>query len=747
MNSTLVREMGWYLSVLLRMTLVLFLSLATPASADLLEEIIVTAEKREENLQDVSVSVTAFSSETLKDIGLTNTNDIGQYIPGVEVAAPSGNQQFKAFIRGSGAVDFSANTQTTIGVYVDEVYMHNSFMHTMQTFDLERIEVLRGPQGTLYGRNATGGAFNYITAKPTDSSSGYVEAGFGNFGSILFETALSGPISENLSGRIAMTHNEDDGWMKGRTSAGGVIDGDLNATKFYSWRSMLEWSPSDDFSALLTMNGSQDKSDAFSYGHAGAVDPITFGGCDATLSDDCIDFFYYQDPDGQEERGDPTIGDFDMHEQVDYETVGASIRLDWQFDNFSIVSISAYNDFQRYHPGEEDGSPYEQSHNWYFHETDGWSQEVRAASNTDSDFEWLVGVYFGEDDLNAINKYSYFQFITDQVFDQEQESKAVYANLGYRVSDRVKLTFGVRYTEDKVSLSHKSDAYDPPYPIGYGYGNFPLDTGTSGANTYDDLGWKLGLDYTPEEDLLFYVSVGTGYKSGGINVGFGDPAEFNIYDEETMLAYEAGAKTRFFDGKAQLNFSAYYYDYEDLQIFDQFIGPYGSLFAIGNAPSADYHGFELEFVGKPLSELEIMLAVSRLSAEFNELDRPITGEDLTGNSNVYSPPWKFLGLIKYVTPTPSLGSGSLSASLNWSWTDELFHSIDNTNAARKKQHWLLGGRIAWLSADEKTELALWGSNLTDEYFRVQSFDFSVAGWWTLVPNRPRSFGVEASYRW
>ena len=125
MNSTLVREMGWYHSVLVRTTLVLFLGLATPASADLLEEIIVTAEKREENLQDVSVSVTAFSSETLKDIGLTNTNDIGQYIPGVEVAAPSGNQQFKAFIRGSGAVDFSANTQTTIGVYVDEVYMHN----------------------------------------------------------------------------------------------------------------------------------------------------------------------------------------------------------------------------------------------------------------------------------------------------------------------------------------------------------------------------------------------------------------------------------------------------------------------------------------------------------------------------------------------------------------------------------------------------------------------------------------------
>lgn len=162
----------------------LVLIFSQPAPAALLEEVIVTAKKREESLQDVSISVTAFSRDVLRDIGLSNSNDLGQYVPGVIIAPPSGNQQAKSFIRGSGAVDFAANTQTTVGVYVDEVYLHNTFMHTMQTFDLERIEVLRGPQGTLYGRNATGGAINYITAKPTREFSGYTKAGYGSYDAV-----------------------------------------------------------------------------------------------------------------------------------------------------------------------------------------------------------------------------------------------------------------------------------------------------------------------------------------------------------------------------------------------------------------------------------------------------------------------------------------------------------------------------------------------------------------------------------
>ena len=738
-------------------SLVLAVLLApAPATADLLEEVIVTAKKREESLQDVSVSVTAFSRDVLRDIGLTNSNDLGQYIPGVIIAAPSGNQQAKSFIRGSGAVDFAANTQTTVGVYVDEVYLHNTFMHTMQTFDLERIEVLRGPQGTLYGRNATGGAINYITAKPTEEFSGYVKGGYGNYDAVQFEGAVSGAITDTLAGRIAGTYSNGGGWMQGRTDLPGTVGGDdFNAVDFYSWRGMLEWTPQDNVRVLWSVNGSQDRSDAYSYQHAGVAVPgtyefdfltfaETFDLCDATLSDDCVNFFGYKDPDGVEERGDPTAGDFDMHAEADFETIGTTMRLEWDLENFTVTSITAYNKFQRYLPGEEDGSPYLLTHNFYRHATDGWSQELRATSTSDGPIDWLLGFYYAEDELDSYNEYQFRTFgSTFQWFDQNQEAVAVFANAGYQLSEQLKFSAGLRYTRDEVDLRHRSTHPDylPPYA------QVPFDPGSSGARTYEDVSWKVGIDFTPNEDWLVYASVGTGYKSGGVNTGFGDPLEFNVYDEETLLAVEGGFKSTLWDGRARLNVSAFYYDYEDLQVFDQTQGAFGPVFVIGNAPKADYYGGEVEFLVNPVERLELLFGLSHLDTEFGTFGRPITGEDLTGNSNVYSPEWKFTGLARYEQPTPALMDGKIAVSFNWSWTDESFHSIENRSDVRAKSHWLAGTRISWFSADESLELAFWGKNLSNTAYRVQTFDFRNSGWHTLVPNAPRMVGGEVVYSW
>ena len=732
-------------------SIVSILFIPLPASADFLEEVIVTAKKREESLQEVSVAVTAFSQKMMRDIGLANTNDLGELLPAVEISAPSGNQQAKIVIRGSGAVDFAANTQTTVGVYVDEVYLHNAFMNTMQTFDLERIEVLRGPQGTLYGRNATGGAVNFITAKPTDEFSGYAKAGYGNYDAVQVEGAVSGGITDTLAGRIAATYSGGGGWMEGRTTIPGTVGGDdFNENDFYSWRGMLEWTPQENIRALWTINGSQDKSDAYSYQHAGVVD-ATFAPCDATVRDDCIDFFFYQDPDGQEERGDPTKGDFDLHAEADYESLGTNLRVDWDLENFMVTSITAYSKFQRFTPGEEDGSPNLLSHNFYRHDTDMWSQELRLTSTTDGPLDWIVGFYYAEDNLDANNEYIFFGFETFQTFDQKQESIAVFANVGYQINEQFKISAGLRYTEDDISLNHRSDAFDPPFPVGFGSGANAIpgtfDPGTSAANSYDDVGWKIGIDWTPNEDWLVYATVGTGYKSGGINVGFGSPAEFNIYDEETLLAVEGGFKSTLWDGRARLNVSAFYYDYEDLQIFDQTTGAFGLALFIGNAPQADYAGVEVEFLVNPVEGLDLMFNVNHLSTEFKNLVRPVTGEDLSGNSNVYAPDWKFTGVARYEWATPGFMDGKMAASLNWSWRDETFHSIENRSDVRSKARWLAGGRLSWFSADENIEVALWGKNLSDTVYRKQTFDFSTSGWLTLVGNTPRTFGGEVVYSW
>ena len=185
---------------------------------------------------------------------------------------------------------------------------------------------------------------------------------------------------------------------------------DVNATDFYSWRAKLEWTPQENLSFLWSVSGSQDRSDSFSYQHVGAADPVTFGRCDGTVRDDCIDFTGYRDPDGFEERGDPTAGDFDLIDEVDNESLGTSLRVEWGLGNMELTSISSWTKYSRNYAGDDDASPFNLSHNFYDHEVDGWSQELRLASNTDGPWDWLIGVYFSADDLDADNTYLFNTF-------------------------------------------------------------------------------------------------------------------------------------------------------------------------------------------------------------------------------------------------------------------------------------------------------------------------------------------------
>lgn len=728
-----------------------FLIFVVPVNvfADILEEVIVTAKKREESLQDVSISITAFSGEEIKNRNLITSNELGQYLPGVQVEAASGNQFAKTIIRGSGSVDFAGNSNTTVGVYTDEVYMSSIFAHTLVPFDMQRVEVLRGPQGTLYGRNATAGAINYITNKPEQEFHGYGTVGYGNYDAVRFEGAVTGGVTENLSLRVAGTYQNDDGWMEGRSTIPGTVGGTFNDTDQYYWRGMALWTPQENIEILFNVHGSQDHSSGFQYQQVGTVDPNTYAtDCDATVRDDCINFDGYRDPDGIEERGDPTAGDFDLFGPSDLETLGGYIRIDWDFHAFRATSITAYDKFQRAMTGDDDGGPSAVSHNIYRHETRTFSEEVRLTSTSEGPWEWIVGLYYATEELPSTNAYEFFGFITYSNYKQESDHFATFANLGYQVNDLFKVYGGLRYTRDEFEIYHSSDLFDPPYPVGFGTGLSVFDPGTSGERTYDDVTWKVGVDFTPTDDLLVYAHVGTGYKSGGINVGFGDPAEFNIYDEETILAVESGFKSTLFDGRAQLNISGFYYDYEDLQVFDNFIGSFGNLLIVlGNADQADYYGMEAELKTRLIDRLDLNFGVAYLDTEFKEFTRAVTGQDLAGHSNVYAPEWKFVGNLAYEWPLQTATEGTLAFNFDWSWTDEMFHTVENHNSARAKARWLVGARLSYRMLNDKIEIAAWGRNLSNTKYRVQTFDYTSIGFHTAVPNRPRTYGIEIGYNW
>lgn len=731
-------------------------SMIAPASygADLLEELVVTAKKREENLQDVAVSVSAFSADTIRDIGLTNSNDLGRLIPGVEIRAVSGNEMAKTYIRGVGSVDFNANASPTLGVYLDEVYLFSQFQHTTQIFDLQRIEVLRGPQGTLYGRNVTAGAINYVTAKPQQEFSGYVRGSYGNYNSSNVEFAVTGGITDTLAGRIAGVYSYSDGWMESRAptaaTPNSIKDDNINGDDTYSLRASLSWTPTDELEVYFNVHGHQSYADAFNYQHIGVVDPNTFvNNCDYRSRSDCIDFFGYLDPDGYGEEGDQTEGDFDLIEEADNESLGTVLTINWQLEGMTLTSVTGYEKYKRATFGDSDASPNALSHNFFGIDTDGWSQELRLTSDTDGSLDWIVGLYYAEEELTANNTYIFFApGNTVQYVEQENSAYAIFGNVGYQLNDQIKLTAGLRYTKDKV---------DDFYHIGTRYVDAAQTTvnafapadfdGSTASPDFDDVGWKVGIDYTPNDSWLWYATVTDGYKSGGVGYGFGEEEEVNIFKPEELRAYEVGFKGEFWDGKARLNFSAYFYDYENAHVFDTAAGPFGEVLRISNAPESENYGFEAELITNPIEGLSLFFALSHVKTEFNEFVRPSTGQDLKGNDNVYAPEWKFTGVASYEWPVNLGTEGIMAASINWSWTDEVWHTVENNPLLTADEHWIAGARLSFTTQDDKFEVALWSRNLTDESYRVTSFDLHGAGWITAVPNPPRTFGVEAIYNW
>lgn len=811
----------------------LMMSVSTFTAAQegtVLEEVVVTAQKREESVQDVGIAITAFSGEQLDTFGFTSSTDIAQLTPGVYLSGNNGGNTLQFTVRGVANPEFADLLETPNAVYVDEGYVATGQGQMFANFDMERVEILKGPQGTLFGRNATGGLIHYITRRPTDEFEAYGDISYGSYDSIRFEGAVSGPLTDGISGRISGFYNTHDGiWdnifpdqLPGpQPFSAPVINGSSDGGRGdeiwtqdeFAVRGQLLFEWRDDMELLVKGQYAEQNPGSGPYQNIatvaflddtdgdGAVDDlvdtrfadnvqtlceqvnINNGACiDSALDLDpdgvrpgrTTDFFGYDDLDGE---GDTTSTD---HYQEDYDSVeiwGVTANYKWEMtDSMTLTSITNFAKQDKQQSLDVDSGPAPQfivandsEHTW-------WTQEIRLDGNTDR-AKWVAGFYY----LNIDAEY--IAGLTDTrggfnvfggspvpfgagmptvnadaglISDLQTDSYSVFGQIDYDITDQVTGIFGLRIIQEEKEFSYTNRLYPNlddrtvdvnQAPIFLGPGIFP-GTGNTveffpphEESTSDTL-WsgKIGLNWTPTDDLLVYGSVNRGVKAGSFNaplLTFLTPDQYG-YDEEVLVAYETGFKSTLFGGKARFNGAFYYYDYTNYQIF-QFIGTSGAVF---NA-DAEFYGIELDVAANPFDNFDIMLGFSWIDATVEDVNvAPSLARDV---EPTFTPEYQTSGLARYTWPA-LLADGDLALQMDFNYASEAFYNINNFGTHEMDSYVVGNARLTWYHPNNKLEAQFFVNNLADEQYQNIGFELStICGCDERSYGRPRWFGGRIRY--
>ena len=745
------------------------LMLAAPARADdpapaarsnQVEEITVTAQKRSQNVQDVPISVSALNGETLKDLGIKSSDEIAEFMSNLQIALPSGKgNQPLISIRGVGLSDFNTNNAGPNGVYVDEVYMSSPTSQTFQTFDLDRVEVLKGPQGTLYGRNTTGGAINYISAQPTDEPFASVHSSYGSFNTWETDGVISGPITDQIKGRLAFEHNQSDGYMENLQNGKSE-----NGANDYAARGIIEAKVTSDLTLTWNLHAGLSDTRPTEYRQVGTMSsPLVQCANSAILAGQCTDLYGYKAPSGFYQ------GNYNRDSDNRAQSYGTSLRADYVLGGVTLTSITAFEDTRNYHPEDSDAEPKSLLEIDYDVKSKDFTQEFRAAGGGET-YHWLGGVYYLNEDLNQ-NQTSDALLDLDSVYfpgigngnalvgsgisTQRTAAYAGYGQTDFQLLDRLRLTLGGRYTYE-----HK--AFDT---IGL------LSTETNGAfpaqsplyNAQENLSnskasWRAALDYKLTEQVMTYASISTGFKSGGFNGGFLDTNPANALRQlepikpETVTAYEVGFKSDLFDKRLRFNGAAFYYDYSNMQVFNLIPAQAAGALPVqvlDNAPTATVEGIELEAETKPFRDFTTQLNLGLLNTQMGTF---ISGqgtsdvENFTGHRLPLAPKFNAEAIAAYTIDMPN--DDLVKAETSLSYRSKQFFDVRNDPLLTQAGYWLLNARVAYMTDDGHWEFAAFGKNLTGTKYLNYAVNLSSPfGLLEEVVGPPRSGGIEVTYRY
>ncbi len=763
-----------------------------------IEEISVTAQKRSENVQDVPIAITAFSSSSLKKKGLTNIAQIGDFTPNVEIDGTSSfsgsTQVLSAFIRGIGQADFAFNLDPGVGIYVDGVYYARTFGAVVDLLDLERIEVLKGPQGTLFGRNTIGGAISIITRRPEEDFSVRGELTVGRFNRVDVRGSVDFPLVEGkLLSQISFSSKTRNGYHDNALWPGRYV---TDARKFVlpdrtfnseaggentqNIRAKLEWRGSENLtvlvsgdythvneqatpSVLLAVNpGLLDVYNACITTPAAALigGPLetictspraVVGGALAGVNvdgDPSNDRLVFDDTliTGEIDRSYPAGANYSKA-----NAFGLSVTVDWDiWDNISLKSITAFRDLDAQFAQDVDGTAVTMGDHAF--DTSQWqvSQELQlTGSSFANSLEWVLGLYafHEEGDLTDFPAFAggLLQIVGPNEFNTE--AYAAFGHAKYAVTDRLGVTLGMRYTiENKEFFGAQRDLNSLAFKLGFPIFLHPdpADTtlyfpSTLNKKNFYNLSFKAGLEYFFMEDVLTYFSFSQGYKSGGWTTRATVPIlEAPSFNEETADTFELGLKGEFFDHRLQTNAALFFTMYDDLQVTVQDgISP-----VTENAATSEIKGIELEFQSLVTDYLSINGAVGYIDAEYTKLD---PGTSLSKDFLfLNTPKWSASLTGEYTVPLSS--GASVILHMDWSYKSRVANDGENTPELIADPVNLIGALIRYEEPKGRWSASVGGRNLTDKRYIVAGQNQSGVGYIGGTYSRPREWYLSFNFQ-
>jgi len=731
------------------------------AQAAVLEEVMVTSQKREQNLQDVGISVSAFSNAMLRDLGMQNTTDLEAQTPNLMIGEYGGaGATTTVNIRGVAQLDFADYQESPNAVYVDGAYVSFIGGVNMSMYDLQRVEVLRGPQGTLFGRNATGGLLHLISNRPTDEFEAYVDLTVGDYDRIATEGAISGPLSDSVRGRVSFATNQHDGWMENQAGDDIVEDDTFNL------RAQLEFDLGDATTLLLSGRYSDtDDVNAGVYHQVGSAPNPANDFLSEKINNSnryLLDGFCTQfngvptmtPPGGSDCYGNVEQRDvYDVSPDVvgffDREFYGASATLTWNVsDSVVLISLTDYQSIEKDYLEDNDSTLLPITVFSQTQDADQFSQELRL-NGTSDDIEWILGAYYLKIDSESrqrVDQSAFFDIDFYNDVDHETESWAIFGQAEFLLTEKLSLITGLRWTYDEKDIDSLNQCLDTD---AFGFGGtcaafgIAFDTYIEGGRDDDDWAGKIQLDYQASDDWLWYAGVTRGNKGGALNATVGAGAGVTLADmqiePEVLTNYEAGFKSTFMDGLGRLNASVFYYDYEDYQAY-KFVGVAVSLFNT----DATLFGGEVELQLTPVEGLDIMLGLGYLDSEVEDVVLPsgrVDEQDMP-----YAPELSFNGMVRY--QWDAFG-GSLAVQGDWSYVDDRYYSSVNHPIQQGDSYTVGNVRLSYESGNGNWYTALFVENVTDEERTVYSADLAFAGGGYGIESYapPRWWGVTAGYRW